>query len=1054
MSAQHIVKGVVYESEDEPAIGASVTEKGKKTGVSTDVDGNFQISVSSPNATLVISYIGMDTQEIALNGRTDITVMMKANQTLLDEVVIVGYGTQKKINATGSVKTIDNSVLESRPLSNAVQGLQGAVAGLNITNDNGGGLGTEMNINIRGVGSIGEGSDSSPLVLIDGMEGDLSTINPNDIENISVLKDAAAASIYGSRAPFGVILVTTKSGEKGTRVNYTGNLRIQQPIKVPTMANGYQYALMMNDAYLNSGGTAPYSSTQLQKIQAYLRGENYGVEPTTWDPNEWTANQACFGSTDWYDVHLKNTSTAQEHNLSVSGGSDKVTYYFSGNFLDQNGIFTYADEKYQRLSLTGKFNVKFNKYVSFNWTTRLITNENKKPSALNDLFYHNLGRRAAVIPVNMPDNSAAAGEYHYQSLIQALEDGGDQNQKKQQIYNQGHLTITPVKDWNIHVELSSRIENNPYTRQFNPLYYTLPDGTQQGYLVLEGLSSKHVINDNGSFTVQPGIGEAYYEKAQTNNNYFATNIYTDYALTLNEKHNFKFLIGEQTEYYRTETTRSAYYNISIPSTPFLPSVVGDEGTMMSEKKSEWSSVGIFGRINYNYADRYMAEVNLRADGASRFPSDQRWGVFPSFSIGWNIAQESFFEPIAKKGLHYLKLRASYGVLGNQNTTSAYPTYQKMQSSGGSLVLGGSQATILPVFSPYSTSLTWEKIENSGVGIDWGLFNYKLSGSFDWYQRTTKDMVGPAAALAGVYGASAPKTNNAELRTRGWELELAWRDQINKDWSYGISASLSDYNSVVTKYDSPDDKISGWYQGKKYGEIWGYQALGIAQSDDEMNAHLAVADQSSIGTNWGGGDLMYADLNGDGYVNTGAGTLADHGDYKVIGNTTPRYSYSFTLETQWKFIDVRAYFQGVGKRDFFFEGSAPFFGIAKEWQRTLYVDHLDYFRYAGSALGANYDSYYGRLRIDQNNIQVCDRFLQDASYLRFKNLQIGFSLPSNTPLAKYVRKARLYFSAENLLTWTNLRIFDPEAIGSTSGDYGAGKAYPQYRTYSFGLELTF
>jgi hypothetical protein len=378
----------------------------------------------------------------------------------------------------------------------------------------------------------------------------------------------------------------------------------------------------------------------------------------------------------------------------------------------------------------------------------------------------------------------------------------------------------------------------------------------------------------------------------------------------------------------------------------------------------------------------------------------------------------------------------------------------MATNGGTAVIGGSQTTVLPVYSPYSTSLTWEKIHNGGAGIDWAFFNSRLQGSFDWYQRTTKDMVGPSQALAGVYGADAPKTNNAELRTRGWELELAWRDQINKDWSYGISASLSDYKSVVTKYDSTDNKISGWYSGKNYGEIWGYEVIGIAQSDDEMNEHLAVADQSSIGTNWGGGDLMYADLNGDGAVNTGAGTLADHGDYKVIGNTTPRYSYSFTLETQWKFIDVRAYFQGVGKRDFFFEGSAPFFGIAKEWQRTLYVDHLDYFRYAGSALGANYDSYYGRLRIDQNNIQVCDRFLQDASYLRFKNLQVGFSLPKGTKLAKYVNKARLYFSVENLLTWTNLRIFDPEAIGSTSGDYGSGKAYPQYRTYSVGLELTF
>jgi TonB-linked SusC/RagA family outer membrane protein len=449
----------------------------------------------------------------------------------------------------------------------------------------------------------------------------------------------------------------------------------------------------------------------------------------------------------------------------------------------------------------------------------------------------------------------------------------------------------------------------------------------------------------------------------------------------------------------------------------------------------------------------MAEVNMRGDAASRFPSNQRWGYFPSFSLGWNVANESFFTRINEWGLHYLKVRASYGTLGNQNTTSFYPYYQQMSTNSGSLVLGGSQATVLPMYSPYSTSLTWEKIENVGAGIDFGLFKNRLTGAFDWYQRTTKDMVGPSKALAAVYGADAPKTNNAEMRVRGWEFEISWRDRINKDWSYGISASLSDYKSVVTKYDSTDDKISGWYSGKNYGEIWGYNVVGIAKSDAEMAAYLAEHDQSAIGTKWGGGDIMYADLNGDGVVNKGSETLSDHGDLVVIGNTTPRYSYSFTLEGQWKFIDIRAYFQGIGKRDYYFENSAPFFGFGGgPYQRTLYVDHLDYFRYAGSELGANLDSYYGRLRTDANNIQVCDRFLQNAAYLRFKNLQIGFNLPDNTPLKKYVRKARLYFSAENLFTFTSLRIFDPEALSNAT--YGAGKAYPMYRTYSVGLELTF
>ncbi|MDE6270731.1 MAG: TonB-dependent receptor [Muribaculaceae bacterium] len=1051
------VTGTVYEPSGDTAIGASVYEKGSEGhGATTDIDGNFTLKVSSDKATVVVSYIGMQTQEIPLNGRNHIDVTLKESATLLNEVVIVGYGTQKKINATGAVKTIDSEVLESRPLSNAVQGLQGAVAGLNITNDNGGAPGSEMNINIRGVGSIGDGSNASPLVLIDGMEGDLSSINPNDIENISVLKDAAAASIYGSRAPFGVVLVTTKSGsDRGTRVNYSGNVRFQQPVSVPNRVDSYTMALMVNDAHRNSGGADMYiGQGQLDKILAYQRGEiPYGTEAES--GTKWKENFASWGNTDWYDVYMKKLAVSQEHNFSVTGGSDKVNYYFSGNYLDQGGIFKFADEKYERLALTGKVGVKFNKYVRFNWTTRLITTKNDKPSALNSLFYHNLGRRYATEPLYLPN-----GEYHPKSLVPAITEGGREVKKTQQYYNQANLIIEPIKDWMIHAEINSRIENNPYTRQFKPVYVTGPDGNPIPVQVLEGVTPKHVINSNGVFNVYPAGGESYFEKAQTNVNYFSTNFYTDYSLRLKDVHNFKFLVGMQSEYFKNDITRVASTNIVLPEKPFFPSEVGGEGTMLSESKGDWSSLGFFGRVNYNYDDRYMVEVNLRADGASRFPKDQRWSTFPSVSVGWNVAQEKFWESLVQV-CNYLKVRGSYGVLGNQNTNSFYQYYQKMTTSGGEAVLGGQQVTVLPVYSPFSTSLTWEKIENAGAGVDFGLLNSRLQGAFDWYQRTTKDMVGPALSLPGVYGGDAPKTNNAEMRTRGWELELSWRDRINADWSYSISASLSDYKSVVTKYDSPTNEINKWYAGKTYGEIWGYEVVGIAKSDKEMADYMAVHPQNAIGNNWGGGDVMYKNQDSDPAINSGSSTIDDHGDLKIIGNSTPRYAYSFTLEANWRFIDFRAYFQGIGKRDYFIgdgsRGTSTFFGFGGgPWQFTPFYDHLDYFRYAGSELGANLDPYFGRLRTDNNNIQYCDRFLQDASYLRLKNLTIGFSLPENTKLSRYVRKARLYFSAENLFTHTKMKIFDPEALEANDGVYsaGAGKAYPQYRTFSVGLELTF
>lgn len=1046
------VTGVVYEPSGDTAIGASVVEKGKPSnGTSTNIDGEFTLNVSSPEATIIVSYIGMEPQEIKLKGRDKIEVKLSnAGGINLDEVVIVGYGVQKKVNATGAVKTIDNSVLESRPISNAVQGLQGAVAGLNITNDRGGAPGQGMSINIRGAGNLGDGSSSSPLVLIDGMEGDLSTINPNDIENVSVLKDAAAASIYGSRAPFGVILVTTKSGSnRATTVSYTGNVRMAQPINVPHMVSGYEAALMTNDAYLNSGGNAPYGSAQIEKILAFMRGENEGITESTWDKNHWFKDQASWASTDWYDVHLKKLVVSQEHNASVSGGNDKVNYFFSGNYLNQNGLFKYADEKYQRLALSGKVNIIFNKYVSFNWTSRIISTENKKPSALNDLFYHNLGRRYITLPVLLPSDSPAAGTYHYQSLIPALQDGGDQKQTTQTFYNQANLVITPIENWKIHAEINSRIENNPYTRQFKPIYQILPDGSTEAFPVLEGLTDAHSVNGNGTFNVQPSAGESYFERLESRANYFSTNFYTDYNWKLGNNE-FTFLLGMQSEYYHYDRLRAASWNVAIPDTPFIPSTVGDKQSMVSDKKGEWSSLGFFGRINYNYESRYMLEVDLRADGASRFPSNKRWGWFPSFSLGWNIAQEHFWESIYNT-VNMLKLRGSYGTLGNQNTNSYYPYYQSMYTTGGNIILGDAQATVLPMFAPFTSNITWERIENVNLGLDLGVLNNRLTGLVEWFQRTTKDMVGPAKSLAGVFGADAPKTNNAELRTRGWEVEISWRDHITRDWSYGISATLSDYKSTVTKYDSPDNKFSNWYQGKDMGEIWGYRWLGIAKSDAEMREYLSKVDQSSIGDKWGGGDVMYRDLNGDGRVNAGSGTLDDPGDKEIIGNNTPRYAYSFTIETKWKFLDFRAYFQGIGKRDYLFSGSSPFFGLAGEWQRSLYKEHLDYYRFVGADLGANPDAYYGRLRIDHNNIQDCDHFLQDASYLRLKNVQIGISLPQNTRLAKYVKRARLYVSGENLFTHTKLRIFDPEAV---TGDWGAGKAYPQYRTWSVGLEMTF
>lgn len=1043
------VSGKVIDSNKETVIGASIMEKGTANGTTTDFDGNFNITLASRNSILVISYVGMKKQEVTVGTKNaGITIILESDTKTLDEVVVVGFGTQKKINSTGSVKTIDNKSLESRPISNAVQGLQGVIAGLNISNDNGGGLGQSMNINIRGLGTIGEGSNSSPLVLIDGIEGDLSTINPNDIENISVLKDAAAASIYGSRAPFGVILVTTKSGaEQKTVFTYTGNVRLSNPIAVPNAVDSYTYALMVNDAYINSGGNPPFGTSQLDKILKYQHGElPYGIDKAE-GINDWAWNQRSYGNTDWYNEHLKTITYSNEHNLSVRGGNKSTNYFLSANYLGQNGLFTYANETYNRLTVSGKLNVKLTEKLQLNWSSRLVDTSNDKPSALNALFYHNLGRRSPLMPVYMPN-----GEYNRESLIPSLLNGGRNIINNQLFYNQAQFSFEPIKKWKIYFDLGSRIEKPSESRQFNKLSYTLPDGNQNYFAVLEGVADKNIVNEvDGTILRQPAAGVNYYERAFGHVNYLNTNLRSDYELK-HGGHYFKVLAGMQTEYFFTEKIRIASDNITLDSKPFLPSGAGTN-PRMSEKKGEWANLGIFGRINYAYYDRYMLELNLRADAASRFPSEQRWATFPSVSVGWNIGQEKFWNSLYEKGFEMVKIRASYGVLGNQNTSSFYPYFQYMNSGMGGLVLGSGEATVLPGPEPYATSLTWEKIENSGVGLDLGFFSNKLSASFDLYQRMTRDMVGPAKQLPAVYGANPPKTNNAEMRTRGWEVEVSWRDRIGKDFSYSATATLSDYQSVVTKYDTPDGALNSYFPNKKLGDIWGYKVQGVAKSDEEMNEWLSHTSQSNLGKNWGGGDLMYKDIDNNGSVNAGGNTIYDSGDLSVIGNGTPRYAFGLNLGVTWKFIDFSVFIQGIGKRDVFFNNSATFFGFAGEWQRSLFYDHLDYFRYAGDPLGANLDPYYGRLRTDYNNIQISDRFVQNAAYARLKNIQIGFVLPKKSALSKKVQKARLYLSGENLLTLTGLRIYDPEAIGSGISEYGPGKTYPMYSVFSVGLEIS-
>lgn len=1057
------ITGIVVDSENMGLPGVNVALKDGTTGTITDIDGNFTIKVPSRKSILIFSFIGYAQQEVSVGDKNSLRIKLVEDSKMIDEVVIVGFGTQKKENLTGAVKSVDVKVLDARPITNVVSGLQGAVAGLSITNDNGGAPGQKMNINIRGTGTVGTSSKGDPLVLIDGIEGDLSLVNPNDIENISVLKDAAAASIYGSRAPFGVLLVTTKKGKKGLAVTYSGNIRMQNPLNTPHMVDSYTHALVSNDANLNAGGGALFGQGMLDKILAYQQGQKmydkdgndkhieWGTGPrgeTIMDDWEWESGT--WANTNWYDVYLKKISYSQEHNVNLSGGNDKLTYYVSGRYYQQNGLYNYMKDEYNTLSVNGNFNFTINDKISFAWNTRLTSETTDKPSAMNDLFFRNLSKLFPTTPLTMPN-----GDYNAYSFVPALRDGGQQVSNNQLFYNQFKLTIEPVKDWKIYVDFSNRIETPTYTRQIKQLQEVLPNGEERYIPVFKGLSSGDYKVKDGGFDIQPAAGDRWYEEQNTHITYYNANARTDYEKKFG-KHYFKVLLGTQLEYYKTNKVAVGSTGVILDDTPFLPSTSGESNLIGYNSKGDWATLGIFARINYSWNDRYLLEANFRTDAASRFPSNQRWGYFPSFSAGWNIAQENFFENLRDKGFDMLKLRASYGSLGNQNTKNIYPYFEHVETGTPSYTFDGSQIGSILAPKPFSTSITWETVKTIDLGLDIALLSNRLSASFDWYQRTTEEMVGPAKALPNVFGADVPDTNNAEFRTTGWELEIAWRDRINSDWSYEISASVSDYTEKILKYDSADKplKEGKFFTGKHFGDIYGYRVHGIAKNDDEMNEWIAARhDQSAFSKVWGGGDFMYEDLNNDGKIDNGSNTWDNRGDLDVIGNSTPRYQYGFRGSLVWKFIDFSMFWQGIGKRDLYFTAS-NFDGIGDAYDRPIAEEHMDYFRYADNYFGENLDAYYARPRTDAANNQVNDYYLQNGAYLRLKNVTIGYTLPQNLRVSKIIKKLRVYVSGENLLTFSPLRIYDPEAIGLSSATWGPGMTYPMFRTYSIGLSATF
>lgn len=1041
LQEKKMVNGVVVDVTGMPVIGANVMEKGTTNGTITDMDGKFSLEVDK-DATLIFSYIGFAGQEIKVGNQTNLSITLKEDAEALDEVVVVGFGTQKKVNLTGAVSSVTSEAFENRSVSNVSQALQGSMPGLNITQSHGY-LDSTPDINIRGVGTIGEGSSGAPLILIDGMEGDMNRLNPQDIESVSVLKDAAASSIYGSRAPFGVILITTKKGKSGKfSVNYNNSFRWNKSINMPETVDSYTFATYFNEAATNAGMTGHFSAERLQKIKDFMDGKiSGGIDPDPNNPTRWAdLYDKGYGNTDWINLIFDDTTFSQEHNLSVSGGSEKVQMYASVNYLGQDGYIRLNPETNQRVSTNLKVTSKLNDYISLNYNMRYNQIDYEKPTSLTDGLFSNLSRQSWPTLIAYDPNGYL---YAYATHALRLRDGGRTTKKSNETIQQLNMVIEPIKGWKIIGDVNYKMYHERLHAETLKVY-------------------NHDVNGEPYQETLGGANSSVSEN-YVGSKYLNLNAYTEYAHSFDAEHNFKIMVGVQSEQLWQDNTAASRLGIIVQEMNTIDTTNGMDSSGQSVPPTvggaynKWATAGYFGRLNYDYKGRYLVEGNIRYDGTSRYRSDQRWRWFPSVSVGWNLANEEFWHNLSDY-VSTFKLRGSFGLLGNQNTSVWYPTYLTMPigASNSAWLINGNQMNTSSAPGLISTTMGWETVKTTNIGFDANALNNRLGVSLEWFTRKTEDMIGPAEEMPVILGTAVPKTNNTSLRTNGWELNISWRDRLENGLGYNIAFNLSDARTKILEYPNHTGTVTGYYSGKNMGEIWGFETIGIAKTQEEMDAHLATlpnGGQNTMGTNWAAGDIMYKDLNGDGKIDWGNSTYDDLGDMKVIGNDTPRYMFGLNLGADWKGFDFSIFFQGVMKRDYF-TGSSDFWGASSLWSSTFYEQHMDYFRNdENHILGLNLDSYYPRPVFDSGkNKHAQTRYLLDASYIRLKNLSIGYTLPKSLVNKWKLQNLRVYLTGENLWTGTGLTdLFDPETI---SVDPAGMMKYPLSAVYSFGLSVTY
>lgn len=1056
---------VLDKATNEPVIGASVIIRGTTQGTITDYNGQFILDNVATGQYIECAYLGYETQDIRVTVNSDsYKVFMKESTAQLDEVVVVGYGAQKKVNLTGAVSVVDQKDIVGRPTPNMVTALQGADPALNITMS-GGGPGASYNYNIRGLASINNSSTTKPLVLVDGVEMDLSRVNSNDIESVSILKDASASAIYGSKAAAGVILVTTKSGSEGKAPQVTVDAKAGW--KSPTtehdfITQGFWSAYISDIFMMQHTKTAMTTYSDADYAELWMRLNDVTENPERpWTVVQNDGSYKYYANFDWYNHYYKTIRPMQDYNVSLKGGNEKVNYFVSARYYTEDGMIRIDNDKWHQISTRAKVNVNIKPWMHYGVNFSFFSSRYTYPGTTSSREIFRVGslHAMAYIPATNPDGSAVylnpwiySGQGTVGDGVNALLLYGKHKNLNinREMVMQHMLTFDLAKNLTLNADYSLTWRMKEISNRSVKVPYSAKEGTTD---LIENFRSVDTYHQQ----------LARYMTHNYNVYFRWSPAWDKHHLTLTAGYN-----GEMYRYHSQEAERMDLMTEELSSFNFAKGEVTD----LSESIKTVATNGFFGRLNYDWNGRYLFEVSVRADASSRFAPGYRWAVTPGGSIGWRMSEEPFWEPI-HDWWDNAKLRLSAGQLANQ-MTGYYDYIQSVDADGmftQAITLDG--ATVLSYATesdPNAGTLTWEKMTTYDAGLDLAFLGNRLSFTGDLYIRNTEGMLNTGTALPSVYGAADPKQNSANMSTKGWEFAITWRDKhrvAGKDLSYEISGGVGNYKTFITKYNNPEKLLSTYYEGQELGELWGYEIDGLFADQQEVDDYLTKVDpvNSMVYTDIVGvldskapglhpGDVRYVDLNGDGVITSGNNTVDNPGDRKIIGNTLPKYNYNFHLSAEWYGVDLSIYFQGIGRRDWYpmteattFWGpySRPYQGfMAKDFMQNVWSED-------------NPDAYFPRYRAYEalgsaNSLGPTNtRYTLNVGYLRLKNVTIGYTLPC---WKNVFSDFRLYFSAENPWCWSALqkycRSIDPEqaVVSSQAITYGFA------RSFTFGLTATF